>query len=196
MPRPVNPAVRESLLNAGVELIHHRGYNGCGVKDITAAANVPKGSFYNYFPSKEAFVVAAVEEYWDSVETTFGSILLDTSLEPLERVTGFFRAMTDDYETRGFTLGCLLGNMSLELADGSSEARDKLSELFGRWERALAASLYEAQVSGDVPTDRDIPELAATLIEAWEGAVMRGKVDQRRDAYRRFDTVVVPRLMS
>jgi TetR/AcrR family transcriptional repressor of nem operon len=196
VPRPSNPEVRATLLAAGERLIHARGFNGSGVKDLVLAAGVPKGSFYNYFTSKDAFVVAVVEEYWCSIEDRYASILRDTAVDPRERVVGFFRAMADDNETREFTLGCLLGNMALELADGSPEMRAKLAELFARWEGVLAEALVDAQAQGDLAVDRDVHELAATLIEAWEGAVMRGKIDRDRAAYRRFESVVVPRLMA
>ena len=56
MPRPPNPEVRKNLLAAGLDLVHARGFAASGVKDITDAAGVPKGSFYAYFPSKEACV--------------------------------------------------------------------------------------------------------------------------------------------
>jgi TetR/AcrR family transcriptional regulator, transcriptional repressor for nem operon len=196
VPRPANPEVRASLIAAGERLIHRRGFNGSGVKDVAAAAGVPKGSFYNYFPSKDAFVVAVVEEYWRSIEVRYGSILKDTTLAPRDRVIGFFRAMADDNELRDFTLGCLLGNMALELADGSPQMRGKLAELFARWETALAEALRDGQAQGEVAADRDVLELAATLVEAWEGAVMRGKIDQGRAAYERFESVVVPRLIG
>lgn len=196
VPRPPNPEVRAALLAAGERLIHARGFNGSGVKDFAVVAGVPKGSFYNYFSSKDAFVVAVVEEYWCSIEDSYGSILRDPAVAPRERVVRFFRAMADDNETRDFTLGCLLGNMALELADGSAEMRGKLAELFARWETALAEALRDAQARGEVAADRDVRELAATLIEAWEGAVMRGKIEQGRAAYRRFESIVVPRLMA
>ncbi|HEX4364984.1 MAG TPA: TetR family transcriptional regulator C-terminal domain-containing protein [Solirubrobacteraceae bacterium] len=196
MPRPANPEVRAALLAAGERLIHQRGFNGSGVKDVALAAGVPKGSFYSYFASKDAFVVAVVERYWLSIENGYGAILSDASVEPRERVVRFFRAMADDNEVRDFTLGCLLGNMALELADGSAEMRRTLAALFARWESVLSECLIEAQARGDIAADRDVRELAATLIEAWEGAVMRGKVEQGRDAYERFEAVVVPRLMA
>jgi len=196
MPHPQSSEVRASLLAAGEQLIHRRGFNGSGVKDFAAAAGVPKGSFYNYFASKDAFVVAVVESYWLSIEDAYGPILRDSSFEPCERVMRFFRALADDNEVRDFTLGCLLGNMALELADGSAEMRRKLVELFGRWESALSECLSDAQARGQVASDRDVVELAATLIEAWEGAVMRGKIEQDRRPYQRFESVVVPRLMT
>lgn len=58
------PNVRERLLDAGVEAFHRRGFNGCGVQEITEAAGVPKGSFYNHFASKEALGAAVLDRYW------------------------------------------------------------------------------------------------------------------------------------
>src|SRR3984893_12806800 len=75
MPRPANPEVRKRLLAAGLDLIHARGFAASGVKDITEAADVPKGSFYAYFPSKEAFAAAILEHYWSDIEMRLRPIL-------------------------------------------------------------------------------------------------------------------------
>jgi len=58
MPRP---NVREKIIDAGLKVLIEKGFNGCGVQDITAAAGVPKGSFYNHFESKEALGGEVVE---------------------------------------------------------------------------------------------------------------------------------------
>jgi len=62
MPRPANPETRSRLLEKGGDLVSSRGFNATGVQEITAAAGVPKGSFYNYFDSKDAIVAAVVDE--------------------------------------------------------------------------------------------------------------------------------------
>ena len=64
-PRPANPETRSRLLERGADLICSRGFNAIGLQEITDAAGVPKGSFYNYFDSKEAFAVEILSEYWD-----------------------------------------------------------------------------------------------------------------------------------
>ena len=69
MPRPANPEVRKRLLAEGLDLIHARGFAASGVKDITEAAGVPKGSFYAYFPSKEGFASAILDADWVDIET-------------------------------------------------------------------------------------------------------------------------------
>jgi len=127
MPRPANPRVRAALLEAGERLIHERGYNGAGVKEIVDAAGVPKGSFYGYFESKEALLVAVVERYWEDVQARHGALLSDPGRPPRERIAVFFAAMADDHELRNFALGCLLGSMALEMSNVSEDARASLS---------------------------------------------------------------------
>ena len=57
------PNLREDILTAGLEALHSRGFNATSVQDITEAAGVPKGSFYNHFASKEELGAAVVEQY-------------------------------------------------------------------------------------------------------------------------------------
>src|ERR1700754_4819288 len=111
MPRPANPEVRSRLLSVGRDVVHDRGFNGCGVQDITAAAGVPKGAFYNYFDRKEWF---GAEIF---VEDRHGPILYDARIKPLARMVKFFRALTEDHGEKDFALGCLIGNLSLELSN-------------------------------------------------------------------------------
>jgi TetR/AcrR family transcriptional repressor of nem operon len=195
MPRPQNPDVLQRLLSTGQEIVFAQGFNGCGVQDITAAAGIPKGSFYSYFETKDAFAVAVLEEYWKSIENKYGPILRNPRLKPLDRIHRYFRAMADEKEERQFALGCLIGNLSLELSASSRDARAKLTGLFARWQEAIVVCLREAQERKELGRDRNVEELAAAIIEAWEGAVMRGKVDQKRTSYRRFETMVLPRLL-
>jgi TetR/AcrR family transcriptional repressor of nem operon len=195
MPRPPNPEVRARLLNIGRDVVLEKGFNGCGVQDITAAANVPKGSFYNYFATKEAFATEIVEQYWQSIEDRHGPILYDARVKPLKRIVRFFHAVSEDHGREDFRLGCLIGNLSLELSNTSEDTRLKLTELLRRWEDGLAACFVEAQERGELDAHTDASELAQIVIEAYEGALMRGKIEQSGDACARFERVVLPRLL-
>jgi TetR/AcrR family transcriptional repressor of nem operon len=189
MPRPPNPEVRRRLLAAGLELVHKRGFAASGVKDITDAAGVPKGSFYAYFPSKEAFAAAILEHHWEDVESRLLPILeADGSAQ--EKITRFFHALADEHEAGDFVLGCLVGNLSLELGGSSEPVRRELVSILDRWGAALGRCLRS-----DVRGDLDAGDLAFRLIEAWEGAALRGKVTRSRVPYDRFEAVTVPALL-
>jgi TetR/AcrR family transcriptional repressor of nem operon len=195
MPRPANPEVRRRLLNAGLDLMHARGFAASGVKDITDAAGVPKGSFYAYFASKGAFAAAILEHYWADIEQRLLPIL-DADGLPQERIIRFFRALTDEHEAGDFLLGCLIGNLSLELGGSSEPVRAELVSILDRWDEALTACVRSGQVgSGGVRTDLDAAELASMLIEGWEGAALRGKVTRSRAPYERFEAFAVPALL-
>jgi TetR/AcrR family transcriptional regulator, transcriptional repressor for nem operon len=196
MPRPPNPEVRSRLLSIGRDIVLEQGFNGSGVADITAAAGVPKGSFYNYFDSKEEFAGQILEAYWLSIEARHGPILYDARVKPLVRITKFFHAVSGDHAQKGFALGCLIGNLSLELSNCSEETRKRLSSLIGRWEKALMECLQEAQQRGAFSQNRNASEVAAILVEAYEGAVMRGKIEQSGRACERFEAITLPLLLA
>lgn len=195
MPRPSNPEVRRRLLDAGLELVHARGFAASGVKEITDAAGVPKGSFYAYFPSKEAFGAAILEHYWSDIEKRLLPILGGGKLAQ-ERITRFFHALADDHEAGDFLLGCLIGNLSLELGGSSEPVRAELVRILEGWNEALTECVRSGQVgAGGIRDDLDAAELASLLIEAWEGAALRGKVTRSRTPYDRFEAVTVPALL-
>ena len=197
MPRPANPEVRHRLLDAGLALVHSRGFSASGVKDITDAAGVPKGSFYAYFASKEAFAAAILEHYWSDIESRLLPILSSEGDGiAQERITRFFHALADDHEAGDFLLGCLVGNLSLELGGSSEPVRAQLVRILDRWDEALTACVRSGQVgAGEVRADLDAAELAAMLIESWEGAALRGKVTRSRRPYERFEVSTVPALL-
>jgi TetR/AcrR family transcriptional repressor of nem operon len=95
-----------------------------------------------------------------------------------------------------FWLGCLVGNLSLELGGSSEPVRAELARILDHWDAALTACVRSGQGGSDqVRADLDAAELASLLIEAWEGAALRGKVTRSRSPYDRFETITVPALL-
>jgi len=196
MSRPPNPEVRLRLISAGLKLIQTQGFNGSGIKDFTLAAGIPKGSFYNYFPTKDAFVVDLLEEYWSELEKSHAPLLHDRRKEPFSRIASFFRALAGEHERHDFALGCMVGSLALELSATSPEVRAKLESLLSRWARLLIDCLLEAQAKKQLAPATNVQELASVLIEAWEGAALRGKVLQSVKPYRRFETFLLKHLLK
>lgn len=121
---------RENLLRAGTQFLHKVGYSAAGVQDIAGAAHVPKGSFYNYFGSKEAFAKESVDFYFKSGLKEIQEILGDTQVSPLKRLQNYFEKRINDFEKDDFLKGCLMGNLSLEVADHSETIRKTIADHF------------------------------------------------------------------
>jgi len=196
MPRPSNPEVRRRLLESGLTLIGKQGFAGSGVADITTAAGVPKGSFYQYFVSKQSYAIELLDDYWSAVEEKHAKVLLDDRYAPLDRIARHFHSIGQDHKQQKYALGCLIGNLGVEIAGAGEDAQSKLRQIIKRWATLLSDCLKQAQAAGDLDRKADVEELAAALIESWEGAVMRSKIERSGTAFKRFETVVLPRLIA
>jgi TetR/AcrR family transcriptional repressor of nem operon len=186
MVRPSAHGVRDRLLEAGVQTFSRSGFNGCSVQDITDAAGVPKGSFYNHFESKEALGAAALEYYWAQASRDRLEILTRQGLSPRQRLRIYFDQVTAEIAEIGFTCGCLIGNMAAELSDHSPVIAAQLSAIFACWSQRVAACIREAQAAGEITSDADPELLAAFVLNAWEGAVLRARIEKGDRPLRQF----------
>ena len=100
------------------------------------------------------------------------------------RIVRYFRGLADFHERQRFAVGCLIGNMALEVTPSSEEVRAKLVNVYREWSAALVECLRDAQAREELPQGKDPHQLAATLIDAFEGAVMRAKVERGRESIR------------
>jgi AcrR family transcriptional regulator len=60
-------------MRAAYEIMARRGFDGFGVQDITQAAGVGYGSFYNHFTSKETITAAVIEAARERMMAMFGA---------------------------------------------------------------------------------------------------------------------------
>jgi len=165
--------IRERIFRAALRLFAEHGYLETTVEDITEAADVGKGTFFNYFPTKE------------HVLATFGA----ERLAVVERAHQ--RAQT------GPVLP-VLRELAIELAGHSSESaallraiyaahascRPVRSELLKRLQagRRLLAEIYRmAQERGEVRGDRSPPELARLMQIVFLGVILAWALNP--DAY-------------
>jgi len=195
MSRRPNPEVLQRLLVDGGRLVHKAGFHASGVQDIAAAAQIPKGSFYSYFDSKEAFACAILQRFWADIENRLIPVLHDASIPPLDRIKRFFDLLGKEHASNNFTIGCLIGNLSLELANSSDDVRATLKHILGQWETALAWCITQAHRGGG-SMQRDAHKLAAIIIDSCEGAILRSKIERTGNAYQRFVDTTLPSILE
>jgi TetR/AcrR family transcriptional regulator, transcriptional repressor for nem operon len=170
--------VRERLLDEGVSLLMEQGYHGTGLQEIVQKVGVPKGSFYNYFPSKEEFSAEVVRHYIDPFIRQLDTHLQrrDTSAEAALR--SYFDELIAETEQKNFKGGCLLGNLIGEIGDTSELCQTSLREAVHRYREKLREGLARGQKEGSFRKDLDARDMADFLVNVWQGALLRMKIER------------------
>ena len=182
-------SLRDTILDAGLRAMFRTGYHGTSVRDVTAAAGAPQGSFTNHFRSKEAFASEVLDRYFASVRGLVAEALEDTHLTPRSRLRRYLDLITGRLEGDGFSRGCLIGDLSLEASGSSEMLRTQLDAIFREWRAPFAACIAEAQASGEIASDFEAGELAEFLLASWQGAMLRMKVERSPAALERFKKI-------
>jgi TetR/AcrR family transcriptional repressor of nem operon len=175
---PQRADIREKLLDQGVALLTERGYHGTGLQELLAGVQVPKGSFYNYFASKEEFGAEVIGHYIAPFIRQLESGLADAGTDARGAVCAYFEALIADLEQREFKGGCLLGNLLGEIGDTNATCLTALRAAVHDYRDALEAGLARAQREGTVRTDLPAAAMADLLADAWQGALLRMKVER------------------
>ncbi len=169
---------RENLLNQGVALLMQQGYHGTGLKEILDAVQIPKGSFYNYFGSKENFGAEVIQHYITPYIEQLTGYLQTPDTDALTALHRYFNESIAELERTDFKGGCLLGNLIGEIGDSSDICRIALQTTLNRYRDVLESGISKAQQEGTIRTDKSAREMADFLVNAWQGALLRMKVEK------------------
>ena len=164
------PSVKEQLVDRTLGVWLERGFEGSSVNDLVAAAGVPKGSFYNHFPSKEHFAVEHVHRYLLTLEL---ESLRDSPGPAVEVVRQHFVGQIRARQEGRTQHGCLLGTFSNSMTESHPALREAVNDGFEQWIGALAEVLTRARDAGEIVSHREPAELAAALVDAFQGAIAR-----------------------
>ena len=166
---------KSRLIEIGAEIIHLKGFNNTGIKEILKSAGVPKGSFYNYFKNKEDFGLQVIDYFVDYMAHVAGEILGDPSVSPLARIRKLLTGFIELFRVKGYGYGCPIGNLSQEMGDLSpcfSGEAEVCPRFVGE---TYAGALALAQAAGEIPRDLDVRDTARFIVSSWHGALIHMK---------------------
>ena len=178
MPKTCNHTAKaEYILTKGLDVVWSKGYNGASVNDIVKVADIPKGSFYFYFKSKEDFVIKALERYFDQTMAACLPHLEDTSISAKQRIINFCDSKIEllRMDIDNCVKGCLACNLSGEMAEQNENIRSFIVEKEEIIYRLLIKAAYEAQEDGDIAASMNIPDVIAFIEDAFKGSMVSMK---------------------
>jgi TetR/AcrR family transcriptional repressor of nem operon len=172
---------REALLDIGNSLFQRHGYHGTSLSMILDACDVSRGSFYNYFGGKEPFAIEVIEHYQ--------ALEMDLWREEFSRIQGshadklrtMMLRLIEDFSDESERIGCLLANLSGEMALASTAFRSAIRSAIERVIDAIRDDIQVCQQEGSVRTDLDAIALARLIWDYWQGALLRMKVEDSRE---------------
>ena len=189
-------STRDKIIETGAEIIHRKGFNHTGIQEILDAAGVPKGSFYNYFKSKEDFGLQIIDYFCDRFRQIAAETLEDTRVSPLNRIYRFLTVFMEYFESQSYAGGCPIGNLAQEMGDLNPAFRKKLGETMDMMIDAYSQVLSAAQNDGKITKSLNIKDTASFIIASWHGAIIQMKLTRNLDPLRNHRKFIFEHLLK
>lgn len=161
---------RSHILAVGRRLTAMQGYTGVGLSELLKEASVPKGSFYHYFPSKESYGCALLDDFVQQYRDSLHETLLNPTLNARGRFFSYFK---DWYRKQTSTIAedrCLVVKLSAEVSDLSSDMSVILQRGVTAIIAHLAETLEQGIAEGSIAPLEDPRGAATSIYYQWLGA--------------------------
>jgi AcrR family transcriptional regulator len=158
--------IRERLFRASLDLFAQRGFADTTVEDITNAADVGKGTFFNYFPSKDHLLLAFAEMQLSKLQSIVEN--LRTTGEPVPQFlrTLGIRMTEEPGRNPSMVRALLLANLS------STPVRDAMRINHARAHELLSEFVKIGQQRGELRNDLPPGEIAQVFRQMVFGTLL------------------------
>jgi len=170
---------KEKLLATANDLIWQSSYGSVSVDDICKAADVKKGSFYYYFPSKSELAVAVMEQSYLEFEAGMISIL-SADVSP---ILAFEKLMTLIYEKQkealdkyGRVCGCPFTSLGSEMVGNEEIIQKKADEIFSRQGDSFSKPIRQMVELKILSQDTDITAMSSQLLAFILGQLVMARI--------------------
>ena len=156
---------RERITRAALELFAEKGYDATTVDEISIRADVAKGTFFNYYPRKEAVLTTLAEHEIESLEAWVEQSLAGPG-PVIAKLHAMFDFASDSYEHEPQ----LRRRMLVELQKGEGQP---LEAIHTRGQAAVRRLVEAGQASGELRRDADPERVTWVLRGTYIGTMMQ-----------------------
>lgn len=175
---------KKEIIRKGVDLFREQGYNNTGINDILETCDISKGSFYNYFRSKEGYGIKVLNYYGDTLLEYMIGKLRSGDGSPIEKLEELYNSFIEMVEREEIKSGCLISNISNEMGG----VNDRLAEVadlnFRNWIDEIARTVAKGQDIKEIRNDLDALKIAEYIHTSFFGSLSRMKVTRNTDSLK------------
>lgn len=173
-----NIDVRAKILDTAQVIMSGRGFSAVGLNEILMGANVPKGSFYHYFQSKEAFGEALLQRYFDDYLESMGQLFGQADLNGADKVMKYWQNWLTTQTASDPQSKCLVVKLAAEVADLSDGMRNVLLRGTTQIISQLTGAIEAGVADGSLTIEVNPSHAAHTLYQSWLGASLLAKISR------------------
>ncbi|MDV5141966.1 TetR/AcrR family transcriptional regulator [Chimaeribacter arupi] len=174
---------QQRILETGNRIMAAKGFSAVGLNEILTAASVPKGSFYNYFSSKEAFGEALLDNYFEEYLADMDALFSRQDLTAAQRLLAYFQQWRDNQSFEECQGKCLAVKLGAEVADLSEAMRTSLQRGTEAITRHMAEVMKAGISDGSLHPEGNPDEMAQSLYQLWLGASVMVKISRNTQPF-------------
>lgn len=163
---------RQMLLLSGGKLFQEVGYVQASIYRIAAAVNAPKGTFYNYFKSKEDLASRLVDSQFEALHESLSRSTGHSASHQLKNHCSFLAIEPPTVEVAPLQL---LATLAAEAPAIPVALTQRIARGTDIWITHVSDLISRAQIETGTPTAQDPQKLASLLVTCWYGAIVRRK---------------------
>lgn len=149
---------RRAILNTAAALFRKRGYEETRVRDIVERLRISEVTFFNYFPTKDALIMALAVEFLEVSITTVKRELERHDRSVPDRIRSVIRQWATSWDSDP-EFHVLVARQSGMMTDTTGVLRERSLQLYEQYERLFA----EGQKRGEIRADRKALDLAEMM---------------------------------
>jgi len=170
---PRRSLTRDRIVQAALYLFWLQGYAATGIAQILERGQAKAGSFYYFFKTKEALLLAVLDLYVQTLQPIVVAPVLSEIADPIGRVFGILEFYRRNLLATGCTYGCPIGRLALEIPEEQFRVHKRLADNFDGWTAAVEKCLQDA--SDRFPKGTNLKTLSQFVLTVMEGGVMQAR---------------------
>lgn len=163
---------KKHLLLKGLQLFNQQGYHNTRLQQLLQCCGVPKGTFYNFFSSKDGFALAIIENYFQ-LEAERLSITAELpQASHFQKIYKYWEIQIETYGTETDRIATLIANLSAEMPLGSTKLRLAILKTRADIIQVITEDMQICQQEGSIRNDVTPRALAEFIWCGWQGALL------------------------